>query len=141
MNEFQIKGDSNLIDFSNKIKQIEQDSLNLYEETRRNITKEFEDNIKKEKESREEYEKNVNDEIASKLYSYDNNINDLKEQCTQLKKMVENKYDKGSDKDDGTNAIGIKILKFDEVYTNKLNKLNKDIQDNNAKCKKTLKRK
>ena len=141
MNEFQIKGDSNLIDFSNKIKQIEQDSLNLYEETRRNITKEFEDNIKKEKESREEYEKNVNDEIASKLYSYDNNINDLKEQCTQLKKMVENKYDKGSDKDDGTNAIGIKILKFDEVYTNKLNKLNKDIQDNNAKMQEDIEKK
>ena len=28
MNEFQIKGDSNLIDFSNKIKQIEQRKIN-----------------------------------------------------------------------------------------------------------------
>ena len=141
MNEFQIKGDSNLIDFSNKIKQIEQDSLNLYEETRKKITKELEDNIAKEKEGREEYEKNVNEEIASKLYSYDNNINDLKEQCTQLKKMVENKYDKGSSKDDGTNAIGIKILKFDEVYTNKLNKLNKDIQDNHTKLQEDVEKK
>ena len=31
MNDFKIKGDQNIIDFSNKIKQIEQDSLKLYE--------------------------------------------------------------------------------------------------------------
>jgi Skp family chaperone for outer membrane proteins len=55
--------------------------------------------------------------------------------------MVENKYDKGSSKDDGTNAIGIKLLKFDEVYTNKLNKLNKDIQDNHAKLQEDVEKK
>ena len=37
MSEFRIEGDKTIFDFSNKIKQIEQDSLKLYEETKKNI--------------------------------------------------------------------------------------------------------
>ena len=109
MNEFKIKGDQNIIDFSNKIKQIEQDSLKLYEESKNNIIKELNENFKKEIEKRNEFEKNINDKITSQLHSYDNNINDLKEKSTQLKKMIEDKYNNGiKDK----NAIGINNLKF-----------------------------
>ena len=127
MNEFKIKGDKSIIDFSNKIKEIEQDSLKLYEETKKNILKDLKDNIKKEKEKREEFEKNINNKISSQLHSYDNNINDLKEKSNQLKKMIENKYEiENKDK----NAIGINNLKLDEIYTNKFHNLNKDIQEN-----------
>ena len=127
MNDFKIKGDQSIIDFSNKIKEIEQDSLKLYEETKKNILKDLKDNIKKEKEKREEFENNINNKISSQLHSYDNNINDLKEKSNQLKKMIENKYEiENKDK----NAIGINNLKLDEIYTNKFHNLNKDIQEN-----------
>ena len=127
MNEFKIKGDKSIIDFSNKIKEIEQDSLKLYEETKKIILKDLKDNIKKEKEKREEFENNINNKISSQLHSYDNNINDLKEKSNQLKKMIENKYEiENKDK----NAIGINNLKLDEIYTNKFHNLNKDIQEN-----------
>ena len=128
MNDFKIKGDQNIIDFSKKIKEIEKESLKLYEETKNNIMKELKDNVKKEQEKREEFEKNINDKITSQLHSYDNNISDLKEKSSQLKKMIENKYEVGN-KD--KNSIGINNLKLDEIYTNKFNNLNKDIQENN----------
>ena len=128
MNDFKIKGDQNIIDFKKKIKEIEKESLKLYEETKNNIMKELKDNVKKEQEKREEFEKNINDKITSQLHSYDNNISDLKEKSSQLKKMIENKYEVGN-KD--KNSIGINNLKLDEIYTNKLNNLNKDIQENN----------
>ena len=135
MNDFKIKGDQNIIDFSNKIKQIEEDSLKLYEESKNNIIKELNENFKKEIEKRNEFEKNINDKIASQLHAYDNNINDLKEKSNQLKKMIEDKYNTGiKDK----NAIGINNLKFDEIYSNKFNNLNKDIQENNKKLKEDI---
>ena len=136
--EFKIKGDQNIIDFSNKIKQIEEDSMKKYEEAKINISKELDDKIKKEVEKREKFEKDVNDKIASKLHSYDNNINDLKEKSNQLKKMIEDKYNNEvKDK----NAIGINNLKFDEIYSNKFNNLNKDIQENNKKIKEDIEKK
>ena len=136
--EFKIKGDKNIIDFSNKIKQIEEDSMKKYEEAKINISKELDDKIKKEVEKREKFEKDVNDKIASKLHSYDNNINDLKEKSNQLKKMIEDKYNNEiKDK----NAIGINNLKFDEIYSNKFNNLNKDIQENNKKIKEDIEKK
>ena len=138
MSEFRIEGDKTIFDFSNKIKQIEQDSLKLYEETKKNILKEYNNNITKEKERRDIFEKNINDRIASQLHSYDNNINDLKERCTQLKKMVEDKYDVGRKE---KNALGINNLKFDEIYTNKFNNLNKDIQDNYKKLQQDIENK
>ena len=128
MNDFKIKGDQNIIDFSKKIKEIEKESLKLYEETKNNIMKELKDNVKKEQEKREEFEKNINDKITSQLHSYDNNISDLKEKSSQLKKMIENKYEVGNQ---DKNSIGINNLKLDEIYTNKFNNLNKDIQENN----------
>ena len=135
MNDFKIKGDQNIIDFSNKIKQIEEDSLKLYEESKNNIIKELNENFKKEIEKRNEFEKSINDKIASQLHAYDNNINDLKEKSNQLKKMIEDKYNTGiKDK----NAIGINNLKFDEIYSNKFNNLNKDIQENNKKLKEDI---
>ena len=136
--EFKIKGDQNIIDFSNKIKQIEEDSMKKYEEAKINISKELDDKIKKEVEKREKFEKDVNDKITSKLHSYDNNINDLKEKSNQLKKMIEDKYNNEvKDK----NAIGINNLKFDEIYSNKFNNLNKDIQENNKKIKEDIEKK
>ena len=136
--EFKIKGDQNIIDFSNKIKQIEEDSMKKYEEAKNNKSKELDDKIKKEVEKREKFEKDVNDKIASKLHSYDNNINDLKEKSNQLKKMIEDKYNNEvKDK----NAIGINNLKFDEIYSNKFNNLNKDIQENNKKIKEDIEKK
>ena len=49
--------------------------------------------------------------------------------------MIEDKYNNGiKDK----NAIGINNLKFDEIYTNKFNNLNKDIQENNKKIKEDI---
>ena len=135
MNEYKLKGEENIIDFSKKIKQIEQDSLKLYEDTKNNILKELNDNMNKEIEKRNEFEKNINDKIVSKLHSYDNNINDLKEKTTQLKKMIENKYEVEKK---SQNAIGINNLKFDEIYTNKFNNLNKDIQENDKKLHEEL---
>jgi len=136
--EFKIKGDQNIIDFSNKIKQIEEDSMKKYEEAKINISKELDDKIKKEVEKREKFEKDVNDKITSKLHSYDNNISDLKEKSNQLKKMIEDKYNNEvKDK----NAIGINNLKFDEIYSNKFNNLNKDIQENNKKIKEDIEKK
>jgi hypothetical protein len=87
MSEFRIEGDKSILDFSAKMKQIEQDSLKLYEQTKKNILKEYNDNINKENEKRDAFEKKINDRISSQLHSYDNNINDLKERCTQLKKI------------------------------------------------------
>ena len=138
MNEYKLKGEENIIDFSKKIKQIEQDSLKLYEDTKNNILKELNDNMNKEIEKRNEFEKNINDKIVSKLHSYDNSINDLKEKTTQLKKMVENKYEVEKK---SQNAIGINNLKFDEIYTNKFNNLNKDIQENDKKLHEELENK
>ena len=138
MSEFRVEGDKTIYDFSNKIKQIEQDSLKLYEETKKNILKEYNNNITKENERRDAFEKNINDRIASQLHSYDNNINDLKERCAQLKTMVENKYDVGRKE---KNALGINNLKFDEIYTNKFNNLNKDIQDNYKKLQEDIENK
>ena len=135
MNEYKLKGEENIIDFSKKIKQIEQDSLKLYEDTKNNILKELNDNMNKEIEKRNEFEKNINDKIVSKLHSYDNSINDLKEKTTQLKKMIENKYEVEKK---SQNAIGINNLKFDEIYTNKFNNLNKDIQENDKKLHEEL---
>ena len=135
MSEFRIEGDKSILDFSTKMKQIEQDALKLYEQTKKNILKEYNDNINKENEKREEFEKKINDRISSQLHSYDNNINDLKERCTQLKKMLDNEYAVGK------NTLGINNLKFDEIYTNKFNNLNKDIQDNNKKLQEELEKK
>jgi exonuclease VII large subunit len=135
MSEFRIEGDKSILDFSAKMKQIEQDSLKLYEQTKKNILKEYNDNINKENEKRDAFEKKINDRISSQLHSYDNNINDLKERCTQLKKMLDNDYAVGK------NTLGINSLKFDEIYTNKFNNLNKDIQDNNKKLREELEKK
>ena len=135
MNEFKIKGDQNIIDFSKKIKQIEQESLKKYDDTKNNILKELNANIEKEKEIRNEFEKNINAGLTSKLHSYDNNINDLKEKCQQLKKMIENKYE--TEKKD-KNTIGINNIKFDEIYINKFNNLNKDMQENYKKLQEEL---
>ena len=127
MNEFKKKGDQNIIDFSKKLNQIEQDLIIKYEETKNNILKELKDNINKEKEIRNKFEKNINDKITSKLHSYDNNIKDLIEKSQQLKKMIENRYEIENKEN---NPIGINNINFDEIYTNKLNNLNKDIQEN-----------
>ena len=135
MSEFRIEGDKSILDFSHKMKQIEQDTLKLYEETKNNILKEYNDSVEKENQKRNAFEKKINDRITSQLHSYDNNINDLKERCTQLKNMLENEYGLGK------KNLGINSIKFDEIYTNKFNNLNKDIQDNNKKLHEELEKK
>ena len=135
MSEFRIEGDKSILDFSHKMKQIEQDTLKLYEETKNNILKEYNDSVEKENQKRNAFEKKINDRITSQLHSYDNNINDLKERCTQLKNMLENEYGLGK------KNLGINSIKFDEIYTNKFNNLNKDIQDNNKKLQEELEKK
>ena len=135
MSEFRIEGDKSILDFSHKMKQIEQDTLKLYEETKNNILKEYNDSVEKENQKRNTFEKKINDRITSQLHSYDNNINDLKERCTQLKNMLENEYGLGK------KNLGINSIKFDEIYTNKFNNLNKDIQDNNKKLHEELEKK
>ena len=49
--------------------------------------------------------------------------------------MIENKYE--TEKKD-KNAIGINNIKFDEIYTNKFNNLNKDMQENYKKLQEEL---
>ena len=52
--------------------------------------------------------------------------------------MIENKYEVEKK---SQNAIGINNLKFDEIYTNKFNNLNKDIQENDKKLHEELENK
>ena len=127
MKEYRINGDKSLEGFNTKIKKIEQDAIKSYEETRKNIEKKMENSLNKFNERIEKYENNISDLITSRMHPYDSYIKDLKEQDSQLQKMIENKYEKIMSE---TNAIGIKNMKLDEIYTNKLNNMNKDIQDN-----------
>ena len=83
----------------------------------------------------EKYENNINDLIVSKMHPYENYIKDLKEQDSQLQKMIENKYEQIKSE---TNAIGIKNMKLDEIYTNKFNNINKDLQENYKKLQEEI---
>ena len=135
MKEYQTNGDNTLEGFNTKIKKIEQDAIKSYEETKKNIEKKMENSLNKFNERIEKYESNISDLITSKMHPYDSYIKDLKEQDSQLQKMIENKYEKILSE---TNAIGIKNMKLDEIYTNKLNNMNKDIQDNYKKVKEEI---
>ena len=130
MKEFRISGDQSILDFSNKIKKLEQDTIKQYEDTKKKMKKDMEESIQKFGERIEKYENNINDLIVSKMHPYENHIKDLKEQDSQLQKMIENKYEQIKSE---TNAIGIKNMKLDEIYTNKFNNINKDLQDNYKK--------
>jgi hypothetical protein len=130
MKEFRISGDQSILDFSNKIKKLEQDTIKQYEDTKKKMKKDMEESIQKFGERIEKYENNINDLIVSKMHPYENYIKDLKEQDSQLQKMIENKYEQIKSE---TNAIGIKNMKLDEIYTNKFNNINKDLQDNYKK--------
>ena len=135
MKEYRESGDNTLEGFNTKIKKIEQDAIKSYEETKKNIEKKMENSLNKFNERIEKYESNISDLITSKMHPYDSYIKDLKEQDSQLQKMIENKYEKILSE---TNAIGIKNMKLDEIYTNKLNNMNKDIQDNYKKVKEEI---
>ena len=135
MKEYRINGDKSLEGFNTKIKKIEQDAIKSYEETRKNIEKKMENSLNKFNERIEKYENNISDLITSRMHPYDSYIKDLKEQDSQLQKMIENKYEKIMSE---TNAIGIKNMKLDEIYTNKLNNMNKDIQDNYKKVQQEI---
>ena len=135
MKEYRINGDKTIDDFSNKIKKLEQDTIRQYEETKKKMTKDMEESLKKIGERIEKYENNINDLIVSKMHPYDNHIKDLKEQDAQLQKMIENKYEQIKSE---TNAIGIKNMKLDEIYKNKFNNMNKDLQDNYKKVQEEI---
>ena len=49
--------------------------------------------------------------------------------------MIENKYEQIKSE---TNAIGIKNMKLDEIYTNKFNNINKDLQENYKKLQEEI---
>ena len=135
MKEYRINGDKTIEEFGNKMKKLEQDTIRQYEETKKNMTKDMEDSLKKIGERIEKYENNINDLIVSKMHPYDNHIKDLKEQDAQLQKMIENKYEQIKSE---TNAIGIKNMKLDEIYKNKFNNMNKDLQDNYKKVQEEI---
>lgn len=131
MEEFRVKGDNSLIDFSKKIKIIEQDTLDKYEKFKKNLNEEINKMFLKENEKREEYQKTMDSNLTVKLYNYEKNINDLTQKCKQLKEMVENKYVKGSD--DGKNAIGMNNVNLEEVMNNKINLVNQNLLESNKK--------
>ena len=135
MKEYQINGDKSLEGFSAKIKKIEQDAIKSYEEIKKNIEKKLENSFNRFTERIEKYENNIGDLIKSRMHPYDTYIKDLKERDAQLEKMIDNKYEKILSE---TNAIGIKNMKLDEIYTNKLNNMNKDIQDNYKKVQEEI---
>ena len=135
MKEYRINGDKTIEEFGNKMKKLEQDTIRQYEETKQKMTKDMEDSLKKIGERIEKYENNINDLIVSKMHPYDNHIKDLKEQDAQLQKMIENKYEQIKSE---TNAIGIKNMKLDEIYKNKFNNMNKDLQDNYKKVQEEI---
>ena len=135
MKEYRINGDKTIEEFGNKMKKLEQDTIRQYEETKKKMTKDMEDSLKKIGERIEKYENNINDLIVSKMHPYDNHIKDLKEQDAQLQKMIENKYEQIKSE---TNAIGIKNMKLDEIYKNKFNNMNKDLQDNYKKVQEEI---
>ena len=135
MREYRINGEKTIEAFSNKIKKIEQNAKKAYEDTKKDIEKKLEDSLNKLKERIEKYENNISDLIKSKLHPYDSYIKDLKEQDSQLQKMIENKYEQIKNE---TNAIGIKNMKLDEIYSNKFKNMNKDLQDNYKKIQEDI---
>ena len=135
MKDYRVNGDKTIEEFCNKIKRIEQDTIKQYEETKKRLDKNLEETFKKLAGRIEKFENNINDLIISKMHPYDTYIKDLKEQDAQLQKMIENKYEQIKSE---TNAIGIKNMKLDEIYTNKFNNLNKDLQDNYQKVQEDI---
>lgn len=135
MRDYRIDGDKTIEGFSNKIKKIEQNAIKSYEDTKIDIEKKFEDSLNKFTERIEKYENNISDLLKAKFHPYDSYIKDLKEQDAQLEKMIENKYEQIKSE---TNAIGIKNMKLDEIYTNKFNNMNKDLQDNYKKVQEEI---
>ena len=135
MRDYRIDGDKTIEGFSNKIKKIEQIAIKSYEDTKIDIEKKLEDSLNKFTERIEKYENNISDLLKAKFHPYDSYIKDLKEQDAQLEKMIENKYEQIKSE---TNAIGIKNMKLDEIYTNKFNNMNKDLQDNYKKVQEEI---
>ena len=135
MREYREDGDKTVLGLSNKIKKIEQNAIKSYEDTKKDIEKKLEDSLNKLTERIEKYENNISDLLKAKLHPYDSHIKDLKEQDNQLQKMIENKYEQIKNE---TNAIGIKNMKLDEIYTNKFKNMNKDLQDNYKKVQEDI---
>ena len=135
MREYREDGDKTVLGLSNKIKKIEQNAIKSYEDTKKDIEKKLEDSLNKLTERIEKYENNISDLLKAKLHPYDSYIKDLKEQDNQLQKMIENKYEQIKNE---TNAIGIKNMKLDEIYTNKFKNMNKDLQDNYKKVQEDI---
>ena len=135
MREYRDDGDKTVLGLSNTIKKIEQNAIKSYEETKKDIEKKLKDSLNKLTERIEKYENNISDLLKSQLHPYDSYIKDLKEQDNQLQKMIENKYEQIKNE---TNAIGIKNMKLDEIYTNKFKNMNKDLQDNYKKVQEDI---
>ena len=135
MRESKINGDKSLEDFSKKMSRLDKDLNRLLEDTKKQLEKTLENSITKASARMEKFETNINDIIISKLHPYDTYIQDLKERDSQLQKMIENKYEQLKSE---TDAIGVKNLKLDEIYTNKFSNINKDLQDNIKQIKEEI---
>ncbi len=135
MRESKINGDKSLEDFSKKMSRLDKDLNRLLEDTKKQLEKTLENSITKASARMEKFETNINDIIISKLHPYDTYIQDLKERDSQLQKMIENKYEQLKSE---TDAIGVKNLKLDEIYTNKFSNINKDLQDNIKQVKEEI---
>ena len=135
MRESKINGDKSLEDFSKKMSRLDKDLNRLLEDTKMQLEKTLENSITKASARMEKFETNINDIIISKLHPYDTYIQDLKERDSQLQKMIENKYEQLKSE---TDAIGVKNLKLDEIYTNKFSNINKDLQDNIKQVKEEI---
>ena len=135
MREHKSQNETSILDFATKIKKLEQDTTKSYEDMKKNMEKKMEESVTKFSSRIEKYENNISDLITSKMHPYDNYIKDLKEQDNQLQKMIENKYDQIKSE---TNAIDIKNMKLDEIYSNKFKNMNKDIQDNYKNIKEEI---
>ena len=135
MREHKSQNETSILDFAAKIKKLEQDTTKSYEDMKKNMEKKMEESVTKFSSRIEKYENNISDLITSKMHPYDNYIKDLKEQDNQLQKMIENKYDQIKSE---TNAIDIKNMKLDEIYSNKFKNMNKDIQDNYKNIKEEI---
>ena len=133
MNDFLIKGESNFDDFAKKINSIDIETKKFSEDSKNELITEIKTEIEKEQNERFEYQKKVTEEINNKLYSYDKKISDLMENSKILENLAKNKYDTGN-----KNVLGINNIDLDNVYENKINKLNNDLLESNKKLREEL---
>ena len=135
MNEFEEKGEINFADFAKRISLIDKETKKFSEDSKNELIAEIKSEIEKEQNERFEYQKKVDENINNKLYSYDKKIADLIEKCKILENLSKNKYESGTG---NKNVLGINNIDLNDVYENKINKLNNDLLESNKKLREDL---